>query len=117
MSSTVPKKLNTDNQKNIAYFKRKRGILKKAMELSLICQQDIYMVIFDRKLGRFVEFQSTPQINVHKIKSMQDMGEIYKYNYELYENEDYSKLNVKSLTKNQFNKLQTKYKMEVCHKR
>lgn len=56
MSSAATKRLNTENQKNIAYFKRKRGILKKAMELSLICHQDIYMVIFDRKLGRFVEF-------------------------------------------------------------
>lgn len=60
MSSTVIKRIKTSNQNDIAYFKRKRGILKKAMELSLICEQDIYMVIFDRKLGRFVEFQSTP---------------------------------------------------------
>ena len=42
-------KKTSESQKNIAYFKRKRGILKKAMELSLICHQDIYMVIYDPK--------------------------------------------------------------------
>ena len=93
-------KKTSESQKNIAYFKRKRGILKKAMELSLICHQDIYMVIYDPKLGRFVEFQSSPTINASIIKDMHDQGKTLRCQYELYENEDYNKINVKSLTKN-----------------
>ena len=91
----------TEGQREIAYFKRKRGILKKAMELSMICDQDIYMMIYDRKQGRVVEFQSTPNFSLDSVKDLLRQQE-HKFAYELYENDDYGKINVKSLTKNQF---------------
>lgn len=37
------------NQRNVTYSKRKRGILKKAIELSVLCAQDIYLVVFDKE--------------------------------------------------------------------
>jgi MADS-box transcription factor, plant len=42
------KLVENQSQRNVTYSKRKRGILKKAIELSVLCAQDIYLVIFDK---------------------------------------------------------------------
>ena len=38
--------------------KRKRGILRKAIELSDICKQEIVIYMFDRFSGTLVQYQS-----------------------------------------------------------
>ena len=48
-SSSDIKYVTNKNQRNVTYSKRKRGIIKKAIELSILCGQDIFMVIFDRE--------------------------------------------------------------------
>ena len=35
------------SSRNLTYSKRKKGLLKKAMELSILCGQKMFMVIFD----------------------------------------------------------------------
>jgi hypothetical protein len=50
--------------RNLAYNKRKRGLLRKAIELSVLCEQDIFMVIFDRKKNRLVEFNSSREFSL-----------------------------------------------------
>ena len=55
--------IEDDRKRRVAYSKRKRGILKKAMELSSMCSVDIFMVIFDRKMQKFVEYRSTEDFN------------------------------------------------------
>jgi hypothetical protein len=52
-------KIQDKNSRNVTYCKRKRGLIKKAMELSKLCDQQIYMAIFDKEKQRLVEYRST----------------------------------------------------------
>ena len=45
-------------QRNVAFCKRKRGFLKKAIELSCLCDQRILIVIYDEERRRVVQFSS-----------------------------------------------------------
>ena len=40
-------RIDDNNQRNITYIKRTKGIMKKAMELSMLCGQKIIMYIYD----------------------------------------------------------------------
>jgi hypothetical protein len=53
-------KIQDKNSRNVTYCKRKRGLIKKAMELSKLCDQQIYMAVFDKEKQRLVEYRSTP---------------------------------------------------------
>ena len=44
--------------RNITFCKRKRGILKKAMELSKLCDQKICLVLYDEQKKRMTQYQS-----------------------------------------------------------
>ena len=46
---TLPKLIENYKQRVTTLSKRKRSLLKKAIELSVMCDLDIFMVIFDRK--------------------------------------------------------------------
>ena len=46
------------NSRNVTYCKRKRGLVKKAIELSKLCNQYVYMVIFDKDKQRMIEYNS-----------------------------------------------------------
>lgn len=54
-------------QRRVTYNKRKRGILKKAIELSSLCETDIFLVVLDRKNKTMVEFNSTREFNLRNL--------------------------------------------------
>ena len=56
-------------EQRVTFTKRKRGILKKCIEVSEICGQDVFMVILDRKSKRIVELNSTPDFNLQAVTS------------------------------------------------
>jgi hypothetical protein len=52
------------------YSKRKRSLFKKAIELSLLCDLDIFFVIFDRHKQKFFELNSSPQFNSKVVENL-----------------------------------------------
>jgi MADS-box transcription factor len=45
----VLKPIEDANRKKVTLSKRKKGIFRKLIELSILCDIDIFMVIFDRE--------------------------------------------------------------------
>ena len=67
-------KIETKEQR-VSYFKRKRGCLKKCIELSMKCGQDIFMVMVDKKSKRLVEFNSTPDFDLKTVVDLMETHE------------------------------------------
>ena len=54
----------------MTYSKRKKGLIKKAIELSSLCGQDIYLIIFDKEKQKLVEFKSNIEFTSNKISAL-----------------------------------------------
>lgn len=54
--TTCDSSIVDDKQKQATFCKRKRGLLKKAIELSQLCDQYIYVMIFDEERQKLIEF-------------------------------------------------------------
>ena len=57
----------TTKEERVTLCKRKRAILKKCMEISLKCSQDVYLVMLDRKTNKLVELNSTPEFELKAV--------------------------------------------------
>ena len=53
--------------RNVTYCKRKRGLIKKAMELSMLCDQFISIVIYDRVKDKMVVYNSSDEFTLETV--------------------------------------------------
>ena len=69
------KQITDPKKKKVTISKRKKGVIRKAIELSALCGLDVFMVIFDREQQKLFELNSDPDFDHHVISHMLD-----KYN-------------------------------------
>jgi phosphoribosyl-AMP cyclohydrolase len=62
---TKPKTYSKEQR--VTYYKRKRGCLKKCIEMSTICDQDVFMVMLDKKTKMLIELNSTPEFDLKAV--------------------------------------------------
>ena len=79
------------NQRNVTYSKRKRGILKKAIELSSLCGQDIFLIIFDKEKQKLIEFRSKNDFSATIVEQLTKKDILMQFKHEQYTNADYSR--------------------------
>jgi hypothetical protein len=58
------KKIEDNKMRNITFHKRKRGFLKKAIELSELCGKQMIIFIWDKEKNKLVHYQSNPDFNL-----------------------------------------------------
>ena len=90
----------------MTYFKRKRGLLKKCIELSIISGQDIFLVMRDKKYNRLVEFNSTPDFNLKAVTKSLRKENLDTLQFRKYFNTDLELLE-KNMTPAQFESIET----------
>ena len=57
------KLIENERQRLVAFSKRKKGIVKKAMECSILCGKEVYLAIYDKDRCKMVEFKSSNEFN------------------------------------------------------
>lgn len=50
-------------QRITTYSKRKRSLFKKAIELSVMCGLDVFMLVFDKQKQKFFELNSSKEFD------------------------------------------------------
>ena len=86
-------KIADPNIKKVTLCKRKRSLIKKAIELSIMCQQTIFIYILDKRTQRMVHYSSDESENLVTLFNQEAKREFYT-------NVDYKKFGVQTEDQN-----------------
>ena len=50
--------------RNVTFCKRKKGLLKKAIELSKLCGINVSLYIYDKNIDKLVAYNSSKEFNI-----------------------------------------------------
>ena len=50
--------------RNVTFCKRKKGLIKKAMEMSLLCGQHVALHIYDSSKSKLIVYHSSTDFNL-----------------------------------------------------
>ena len=53
--------IENSNHRKVTYCKRKKGLLKKSIELSVLCDVSMFLFVYDKQQKRCVHYASDPQ--------------------------------------------------------
>lgn len=59
-SRSTPKHIKSSYKREVTFVKRKRGLIKKAMELSILCNKEVLVYIYDQKKNGIVSYEANP---------------------------------------------------------
>lgn len=65
------------NSRKVTLCKRKKGLLKKSIELSILCNLSMFMLIYDKKQGKIVHYLSNPAENILDFFNTKCIREFY----------------------------------------
>ncbi|XP_037466212.1 agamous-like MADS-box protein AGL14 [Triticum dicoccoides] len=61
---TEMKRIENATSRQVTFSKRRNGLLKKAFELSVLCDVEVALAVFSPR-GRLYEFSSTTSVYIH----------------------------------------------------
>ena len=61
-------KIQTKKARNNTFKKRSRGFIKKAVELSSLCDQRIFVFIYDQEKNKAIQFTSDKEFSMKMVE-------------------------------------------------
>ena len=58
------------SSRNVSYNKRAKGLLKKSIELSVLCDQEIFLFVYDKHKQQMIHFQSHPDHDLNELLNL-----------------------------------------------
>ena len=92
-------KIENKSKLNVTFQKRKRGLLKKAIELSSLCEQQILMFIYDREKNSLVHYQSHIDFDLAATCKLFSPSDIVDLKMEKYDNDNYEMMDKERIIK------------------
>ena len=83
------RKIDNKTNRKVALCKRRRGFIKKAIELSRLCDQKIFIVMYDNETEKILQFSSQADFHMKKVYELikkTKNGPDAKIKYEQYTN-------------------------------